>query len=343
MKKLLGRLLIVPLVLLCLFRIATAGPIDDPFGYFNVYSLGNIGVSTNPYTSDFEGITGAAGDAFFVDFLLHTVPTPGAYSLHTGGDAGLLRGSFLHGGIEAYGSVYLDNFYIDGDVAVGCDANDPLQTGGTIEGNVYAAGSVNLSEHVYVSGSKVSGAPFTPTADHAAISQFFLNTSAGIGAMADTTSYTNDGYGMLTIEVVSGDNVVTIDAATFAAAWGVQVIGPADATLYVNVPDGAAVFDSVVWWTNGGITLRDIMVNFPNATSIEFTGLHAVDMLMPRADTYFYQGLVIGTLVTKDLKGDGQVNEPNGGPPIPEPATILLLLAGCVGLAARGRIRRAHR
>ena len=49
------------LVLACQF--ATAAPVIDDFGYwdlFNVYSLGNIGVSTNMYTSDFGGNVGAA-------------------------------------------------------------------------------------------------------------------------------------------------------------------------------------------------------------------------------------------------------------------------------------------
>ena len=45
-------------VALFLFRIATAGRNDDPFEFFNVYSLGNIGLSTNPCTSDFQGVAG---------------------------------------------------------------------------------------------------------------------------------------------------------------------------------------------------------------------------------------------------------------------------------------------
>ncbi len=64
---------VLPLLfLVVLFTALSATPakaysINDPFNYFNVYSLGNI----DYYNSDFQGTTGAAGNVTFNNFTLY--------------------------------------------------------------------------------------------------------------------------------------------------------------------------------------------------------------------------------------------------------------------------------
>lgn len=45
----------------------------NPFTYFNVYSLNDIGSSGSSYHSDIQGTTGAAGNVHFSNFSLEPV------------------------------------------------------------------------------------------------------------------------------------------------------------------------------------------------------------------------------------------------------------------------------
>ena len=90
-------------------------PMENPFGYFNVYSLGDIGSSSDKYHSDFQGVGGAAGDVFFSSFSLHGMESDSDYVLHTGGSA-TLTGSYLKG-VEIGGDAHLGNLNINGTVA----------------------------------------------------------------------------------------------------------------------------------------------------------------------------------------------------------------------------------
>lgn len=377
MKKLLPLAASAAFCLLLTAPRAWATTIERPDLYFNVYSLGNIGTSTNPYTSDFEGLGGSAGSAFFRDFGVHFAEPRSTYSFFSGSAVSLAHGIFKNGGVEAYGNVFLDYFYSDGNISSGGTVSvasrpdfggDPALAGGSVKGNIYARNGVNLT-YMYSSGnvrvrtggtmnitadaniaggSAFTAKDFTPTVDHAAVSEFFLDKSAAIGAMADTTTFTAypdhpgdpDSTLMLVIEVKSGVNVVTIDAATLAKTWGVEVRGPRDATLYVNVPDASAEFQTVLWWGKQGFSIDTILVNFPNATTVTFSGFHDEDLLMPLADATFSTGLVKGLLVTGNLYGGGQVGLDVS--PIPEPATALLFLSGGAVLAVRRYRARAR-
>jgi len=377
----------------CLFSVAVAlfllaglaasalpAPVPDPYGYwdfFNVYSLGNIGASNYFYTSDFQGVAGAAGDAYFEDFALNVAGGLQPFAISTGGDVYLRHGSFLDGGLEAGGDAHLDYFFVQGDVRTGgsvfagaLDPTDPLD-GGTVLGSVYSQGGGYMNAF-YVSGDVVVNASgtmtfgttsgghvngwvdgvvdlssawtYSPMVDHGHVSRYFLDTCDTIGAMADQGAtvdvmYGLDGRALITIDAVSGVNVVNLSAADWLAAWGVHVKGPQGAIVYVNVQGlVSGSFRDVVWWTSNGALLQDVVVNFPDATSILFDGYHGVSMLMPHADVEFADGLLVGTFVAGDLLGGGQVNLP--GSYIPEPATLLLLCSGLGGVAAVGLRRQ---
>ena len=156
------------LVILCLCQVATPAPVEDPFGYwdmFNVYSLGNIGVSSSYYTSDFQGVAGAGGDVFFENFELNLLDQGGAYSLYTQGNASIRHGTY-HGGVRTGGNASLDYFTIFGDVVSDGyvrtgqwkDVSSPLDPGGTVLGSVLAGngGQINnytISSDLYNNGA----------------------------------------------------------------------------------------------------------------------------------------------------------------------------------------------
>ena len=307
--------------------------LDGPLGYFNVYSLGDIGSASAPYHSDFQGPAGAAGDVHFARFSLADVKVPAGFALHVGASARLGGGSY-HGSVEAGGDVELGFLDISGNIASGGDVSN--FGGGTVGGDVVASGSVSLTQQMTVYGDKTSGAPYSPRVDHAAMSEFFRTSSDAIGALSETTSAT-DSWGMLSISAESGENVVSLDGTVLRRAWGLSITGPEDAVVYINIPNETVSLNWTGWEYRGGISAGDVLLNMPNAARLTLSSANAVNILAPNAETYFGAGLIEGVLVVGDLQGGGQVNI--GGfnhTPVPEPSAIVLLS----GLATAGLTRR---
>jgi len=122
--------------------LAYASPMDEPFGYFNVYSLHDIGTPTSRYHGDFQGIAGAAGDVYFADFSLEGLGPSSRFGLHVG-DSAELTGTYVKG-VEAYGSVAIIGATIGNDLVAGGDVTNPAGYGGTVAGDVIAQGEVLL-------------------------------------------------------------------------------------------------------------------------------------------------------------------------------------------------------
>jgi len=325
---------IVGISLICAATTAADTTHSDPFGYFGVYSLGDIGRPSAEYHSDFQGVAGAAGSVYFSSFSLDGSDSTTGYSLHTGGSA-TLTGAY-HGSLEIGANANLGSLSVGGSVVAG--GNTTNFSGGTIGGDAIAAGSVLLDGTMTVSGQKLSSVPYSPMADHAALCGFFKDTSTDVGAMCDTGGVTNQ-WGHLYFTGTEPVSVVTVGAATLRSAWAFTITAPADTIVYVNVPDATVNLDWTDWIYRGGVTHGDVMLNMPNATRLELTSANSVNILAPYADTTFPAGLVTGSLVVGDLKGGGQVNlgHFNHGGEVPEPATVLLLVLGGLGLAVRRR------
>lgn len=311
----------------------------NPFD-FNVYSLSNIGTSSSGYGSDYQGIAGAAGSAYFSGFSLNDLAQIGVvpgFSLVTGADASI-SGSINNGGINAGGSVYVNGASIFGNVVAGGNLNG---SGGTVNGNATLGGVDNTSLTVTVTGTVTQNTSYVGSLNYAGINQYLTDFSTSIGSQTDTTSYNNINSGDLIINLTSGDNYVTIDGATLNSAYAVTITGASDSVLYINV-DGVIVnMDSTNWAYNGGVTADNVLLNFDEADTLSLSGGNTVNILAPLADVNFSSGLVTGNLIVGNLTGGGQVNL--GGfnhNVVPEPSSALVLLGSTVMLAIRRRTRR---
>ena len=315
---------------------ASASPMADPFGYFNVYSLGDIGSATSRYHSDFQGVAGAAGDVYFSWFSLEGNGSSTGTSLHTGGSA-TLTGAYK-GDLEIGGDAHLGGVSVDGGIRAG--GNIANFGGGSIGGDAIAGGDVRLSGSMTVVGDRISGRPLEPMVDHDAVTDFFLDTSADIADMASTGAV-QDHWALLSFQGTSGVNVIDVDAETLRRAWGFSIHAPEDAVVYINVPDEEVELDWTGWSYSGGIDRGDVLLNMPNALSLELSSTNAVNILAPYADTQFDAGLLVGSLIVGDLQGCGQVNLgdfDHGGGAVPEPASMAMLAVG--GLVVLRRRRR---
>ena len=119
-------------------------------------------------------------------------------------------------------------------------------------------------------------------------------------------------------------------------------IGAGGRHLYINVPDSNVLFDSLLWVYEGGIEPQNTLLNMPNATNLQFTGSHVVNVLAPLADAYCPAGLVTGNLIVGDLQGGIQVNLGHFRSVIvPEPASLCVLaMSGIALLRRRYRVSR---
>jgi len=321
---------------------ALAGPMDDPFGYFNVYSLNSI----NYPSSDFQGKAGAKGDVSLGGFSLALLD-PDGYSLHAGGKVTLGSGTY-HGTIEAGGNTSLANATIYGSVISGGNVFNPADAGGTVFGDVHAAGNVNLTQPYTVYGQKTGGAAYTPSVDHQALVDYFIGFSDSMAGMASSGAITNS-FNALSVTATAGINVFNINASALKNAYQFTVNGPKDAVVYVNIlGNGPADLDYTNWLYQGGITTGDVLLNYGRQISaLSLSSSNNVNILAPFATTEFSSGLVTGNLIVGDLSGSGQVNlghfdHGRTTEPVPEPATILLLGTGIAGLAGSGLRRKRN-
>ena len=316
-------------------------PMSDPFGYFNVYSLGDIGTSKKAYGSTFEGVGGAAGDVFFKSFSIDGIDSSTGYALHTGGSA-TLRGHYAKG-LDIGGDLTIGKISINGDVMVG---GDVFQSGGgSIAGNLYAAGTVDLNKKMTVRGQSQGGVSYSSILDFDAISSYFSLSSGIIGGWEATGEIVNE-WGNLKFEGQNGINVIEINAEDLRNAWGFSINAPSDAMVYINVinSSGSMILDSTNWVYSGGVSSENVIMNMPNMESMSLSGANIVNILAPLADTVFESGVVTGSLIVGNLEGRGQVKlgHFNGGDSIfafpssgspepistPEPSTLMLMLPG---------------
>lgn len=322
-----------------LSNLCYSGITTDPFAYFNVYSLGNIGSATSSYRSDFQGVAGAGGDVYFSGFSLDGRDTVSDYVLYTGGNATL--GGNYAGNLEIGGNLNLGGVSVYGNAYVGGNVSN--YSGGSLFGDIIASGQIGLSQSFTVTGTSSSQASFGNLADHAGLSNYFLSTSRAIAAM-NNTAVLNNQWGGINLTASSGINVVSLSADELKNAWGFTINAPDDATIFINVSGGAATLDSTNWIYAGGVSSSNVLLNYLDATALNLSGGNTVNILAPYADTNFSSGVVTGSLIVGNLFGGGQVNlghfqntELAQGYPIPEPASVLLVCIGgwLVGLGRK--------
>jgi len=251
-------------------------------------------------------------------------------------------GSEVRGRLAAGGNVTLSGY------TVGIDLQDTstLATlvaggnlnynGGTIYGNAAVGGISSLAGVNY--NSVLTGSSI----DFAEAYSSLTSLSATL-ALMDANGATMLQWGGL---YLTGDNtsslqIFNVSAADLSAANWISLSGvPTDATVIINVSSGSEIV------MNGKDQLQNIagnvLFNFYQAESLTIYGSLAGTILATKADIAAYNGHIYGSVIAESWTGGTEVGYVpfEGTLPVtsvPEPATLILLFSGLIGLAGLKR------
>jgi choice-of-anchor A domain-containing protein len=316
---------------------------------FNVVSLGDIGMPSSEFKGDIDGRTVALGSAWFKGAQLHgqySGPyTP--YSLYSGGNI-KLTGGVYNGGIEALGNVTIQGGSVGSSLVAGSivAGGSLMGNGGSIAGDVTLTGQNLAGNGLNIAGVVTEGMPFSPTLDLQDLGQFFLDNSSVLGAMTDTLVPAINGD-QLYFSAVSGVNIVSFAGGDLQPGGSLTIDAPADAVVYINLLGSAITLDDLNIDYTGGISSASVLMNMPEATSLDLGGGHTLNILAPHADTYFATGVFEGSLIVGGLTGKGSIRQGSfsGTAPIliPEPGSLvtMLVLAALLTRSRRSGMRRS--
>ncbi|MCF6283537.1 MAG: choice-of-anchor A family protein, partial [Candidatus Polarisedimenticolaceae bacterium] len=255
-----------------------------------------------------EGTVGVAGDYSGTSMTLGNLDAF-EYVLLVGGDATIGSGqqsaSYSGGKESVDGNItYTGGTVLYNDVHAGGSVS---AAGGStsIDGGLYAASTITEDGGTFaITGTQNPNTPYTAPVNFTTISNYFKDVSDTVGALTNTGSVT-DSYGALSITVVSGDNVTSIDATTLSDAYGFTVSGPSDAILYINVTGSTApsMASGTNWAYNDGIDKSTVLLNFPTAATLTIENNNLINILAPYAAVSAPNGgwtqgsLVVGTML----------------------------------------------
>lgn len=305
---------------------------------FNVFSRSTIGTANQPYGSDYQGASGAVGNAFFNGFTVRGVSgtSPSLTEGFYGGANFSLGGSVNNGGIETAGTVTLTSASVAGNIFAG---GNLAGTRGTVMGNVRLGGIKTASNQLTINGTLTQNSTFTPTVNLNDVSSYFAGVGSYAAGLSPTTSYTNN-FGELIVNASGPLTVVNFNTSDFINAYGIRIVG--SGSVICNVPGSSLTFASKTWTYTNGASNANTLLNLNQAQTLNLSGGNTVNILAANAATNFSSGLVTGNLIVGSLTGSGQVNWSQlggfgGGSVVPAPGVLALTGAGAIAVIRRRR------
>jgi choice-of-anchor A domain-containing protein len=303
-------------------------------GDYNEFILGDIGQSG----TDSQGRVAAMGNANYLNMSIASQILPDPYpELVIGGNLAWTNGSVGYFTKENSGDLTnplnkRGDILVGGTAAIGKDSGGfETVTYGSLEQR--AALPFNFrTEQSYLQGMSTFWGNLSPTA---------------------VPAYTTDQYGkfLITLSGTNKDlNIFNLNGSLVSNASKFSIEVPFGSTLLVNISGTTAgmqnfgfFYDGIQGDYNPNFPDQYILYNFFEATSLAIAGIEVHgSVLAPWADTLFSNGHIEGNLIARSLFGTGEAHNelfngklPNA--PVSEPATMILLGSGLMGIAALRR------
>ncbi|MFO0859819.1 MAG: choice-of-anchor A family protein [Phycisphaerales bacterium] len=306
------------------------------FWDFNVFSRSTIGTAGQGYGSDFQGASGAVGNAWFTGFTVKGVggTSPSLARGFYGGGNFTLQGSVDHDGIEVAGHVTLNSGSVNGIVRAGGNLGG---TSGSVNGNAVLGGVKTTGNPLTVSGSLLENQAFSPSVNLSAVSSYFAGVGNYAANHAPTSAFSMN-FSQMVINASGPLTVVNLTTANLAGVWGINVVG--SGAVVINLAGSNVSLGGLTWSYTNGASSKTTLLNINQASTLNLTGSNNVNILAANAATNFAYGLVTGNLIVGSLTGSGQVNWDGGfegGASIPSAGGVPVLIAA--GLLASRRRR----
>lgn len=295
----------------------------DPWS-LNVFVANNVGSAIQPRGAEIQGALAVGGSLWAQAFTVNDQNnyTQQGIALYAGGDVNFTGGQVFSGGMAVGGNVLLMQTGVEGVVLSG----GTVSGAGLVTKSVSAAGAVTFPATDALGGVQ-SGVPYTPSLDLVALAAYYQCYSTDLQGLPNSvaTFTTEQNGGIIDVQVMTtGRAVVTIPAATLAAAYQIVLWGPtlapgqsavspsavSPAELIINVPDQSVVLNAISW-IYLGLAPGKVVLNLPNAQDLYISGAtHEVVLLAPWATVDFPYGRINGQLVCGSLVGgDGQFSD----------------------------------
>ncbi len=209
------------------------------------------------------------------------------------------------------GNASLTNYGIGSQMPASNGTRDDLIVGGSLNyntGQVFAGNAVygvtaSVSNLGLPSGSLLQGSPLNVGAECADLVLLSddLCTLPGVNVIGGGTLQMS-GIGL-------GVNVFYVSAANLGAANTVQISAPPGATVVINVTGSPAQMQHLGIMISG-TDRQHVLWNFCDAVQLNISGI-AVEgsILAPSTDVAFNSGQINGTLITRDLSGNGESHD----------------------------------
>ena len=306
-----------------LFSLSARGSLIDITTEFHVF----VAEDFRGIHSDAAGRVAAGGNVEILDgySIGGTSTVPGQYSLISGGDVLLQRGTISNGGIYADGSVTNSTCEIYGNVV---------------------AGSYIGEQHQIKNGQFIHNEGYTNPVNFAGIHSELTAISQEMASMEATGNVSvQNGNITLTGNNVSGAfTVFELSGTDLANSYQLTLNNMAeDEIAIINV---SGVYNSVGYGGFDRISVPEIaLFNFYEAETISIHGSFTGSILAPFASVTGENGHMYGGLYAESFSGNTEFHLhifDHDIPRVPEASTVSYLIIGMLGMATavRGRFKR---
>ena len=252
----------------------------------------------------------------------------------------------VEGRLAAGGEVKLSSYSV-GKGLSGVSSINTMVVGGDLaasngqvnNGNVVVGGTATISGFNVKDGSLTQNAivPIGFAAEESnltSLSQMLSSITANGTVTTSGSTISLQGVGASSLQVFN------ISAEQLLSATEIKLTGVAsDATVVINV-SGTSVSMSYYGMETLKSIASNVLFNFYEAESLTILGSLAGTILATSADITAYNGHIYGSVIAESWTGGTEVGYvPFEGtiPSVPEPATLILLFSGLIGLAGLKR------